>query len=81
MLHVHLSKVAQVIPEPREVLLQNPAEQLGVGLADDILEGVSVDEGLFDAGMRVQVEVVLYLLVGAGAFNQLNELINCRAEL
>jgi hypothetical protein len=62
MFHVLFTKVTKIIPKSREVLFEHFAKELCIGLIDDLVKSIAIDERFLDARMRMEVKIKLYLL-------------------
>ena len=74
VLHLLLAEIAEVGAKPGVVLFEYPAIELRVSLRDQVIESVAVNEGFFNARVRVQVEVKLNVAIHCQRPHQLRHL-------
>ena len=78
--HVPLAKLRNAVAEDLRILLEQLAEQLGLGLSDDAVIGVSIDECGFHGRVRVQIKLEHYLAVLEQLPEMLFYCVDCGAE-
>lgn len=76
MLHLLFSEIAKGVSKEGIIFLQDLAEHFRVSLVYNIVQGVPINEGLFEGGMRMQVEVELYPLLAGYAPDEFDHTID-----